>query len=143
METAVDAEMSWVLLYTKARTEDWVEIQLRKGGFATVQPRVRSRTGFVPLFPRYVIVGERGGGSLAALTEQAGALYVVHRGDAAVVVPAGVVRTIRSRMDRRGVVQLGASPPGAPLFARTQRDRVRALLESAGAPVPRQRAAAQ
>ncbi len=143
MESAVDVDTSWLLLYTKGRAEDWVEIQLRKRGFATVQPRVRSRSGFAPLYPRYVIVGERAGSPIGSLVEPLGALYVVHRGDAVVCVPPGVVQAIRSRMDRRGVVHLGGSASGDALFARAQRDRVRALLESAGAAVPRQRAVAR
>ncbi|HET7586071.1 MAG TPA: hypothetical protein VFK13_14240 [Gemmatimonadaceae bacterium] len=135
--------MSWRLLYTRARAEDWVEIQLRKHDFQTVHPRVRQRGGFQPLFPRYVIVGERAGWPLASLPGAPGILYVVHCGDAVACVPSAVVQAIRSRMDRRGVVHLTSASAGDALFARTQRERVRALLESAGAAVPRQRSAAR
>ena len=50
-------ELCWQLLYTKSRAEEWVEINLRKQGFATLLPRVRSRSGFGPLFPRYLFAG--------------------------------------------------------------------------------------
>jgi hypothetical protein len=42
-------------------------------------------------------------------------------------VPAEVIEQIRSRMDSHGLVRVGKAPDVDPLFAKPQRERLRAL----------------
>lgn len=129
----VDLDLCWLLLYTKARAESWAEINLRKQGFSTLLPRVRHRGGFAPLFPRYLFVGAPAGTELRSARSTRGVLYVVHCGEKPARVPLDVVQEIRSRMDEHGVVALEGRPPVDPLFARRERERVRALVKLAQA----------
>jgi hypothetical protein len=132
----VTRDLSWILLYTKPRAEAWAEINLRKDGVTTLLPRVRQRTGFAALFPRYLIAGAEDESSVASLCGSLGILYVVHRGDEPVVVPADVVRELEARMGPRGIVTLDPSASADSLFAPSRRARVRALLRRARADVP-------
>jgi hypothetical protein len=128
-----DDELSWMLLYTKPRAEAWADINLRRQGFQTLLPRVRRPDGFGPLFPRYLFVGHAPGQPAEPLRSTRGVLYVVHCGDRPARVPASVVRDIRARMDASGVVEVERSPAVDPLFARAERERVRALVKLANA----------
>ncbi len=129
----VDRDRCWLLLYTKARAESWAEINLRKQGFATLLPRVRQRHGFAPLFPRYVFVGAPVAGGFRSVRSTRGVQYVVHCGDRPARVPLEIIDEIRARMDDLGVVQLDDQPGVDPLFARRERERVRALVKFAQA----------
>jgi transcriptional antiterminator RfaH len=129
----VDRDLCWRLLYTKARAESWADINLRKQGFATLLPRVRQRDGFVPLFPRYIFVGAPTGTNFRSARSTRGVLYVVNCGEKPARVPPDVIDGIRARMDELGVVELEGRPLPDPLFARRERERVRALVKFANA----------
>jgi hypothetical protein len=129
----VDRDQCWLLLYTKARAESWADINLRKQGFATLLPRVRQRDGFGPLFPRYVFVGAPVGADFRPARSTRGVLYVVHCGEKPARVPLDVIDGIRGRMDEHGVVELEDRVVVDPLFARRERERVRALVKFARA----------
>lgn len=122
-----------MLLYTKPHAESWAEINLRKQGFATLLPRVRRRGGLGPLFPRYVFVGQERGNRADPLRSTRGVLYVVRCGERPARVPASVLEEVRSRMDDQGVVSLDEIRPADPLFAKAERERVRALMKFARA----------
>ena len=66
-------------------------------------------------------------------------LYVVHCGEKPARVPLEVIDGIRARMDEHGVVELEGRPVADPLFARRERERVRALVKFARAGFPRRR----
>jgi transcription antitermination factor NusG len=129
----LDRDLCWILLYTKPRAESWAEINLRKQGFVTLLPRVRQRSGFAPLFPRYLFVGFPSGMPEERLRSTRGVLYVVHCGAKPARVPLEVVAAVQSRMDARGIVILDEVPRTDPLFAKAQRERVRALIKFAQA----------
>jgi hypothetical protein len=129
----VDRDLCWRLLYTKARAESWADLNLRKQGFTTLLPRVRHRDGFGPLFPRYVFVGAPPGMDLRPACNTRGVLYVVQFGAHPARVPLDVIDEIRSRMNDHGVVELEGAPAVDPLFARRERERVRALVKFAQA----------
>jgi transcriptional antiterminator RfaH len=129
----VDRDLCWLLLYTKARAESWADMNLRKQGFATLLPRVRQRDGFGPLFPRYVFVGAPGGVDFRPARNTRGVLYVVHCGEQPARVPREVIDEIRGRMDEQGVVTLEGRSVVDPLFARQERERIRALVKFAQA----------
>jgi len=127
------SELHWQLLYTKPRAEAWVEINLRKQGYATLLPRVRQRSGFGALFPRYIFAGFDPMHSPRPLRSTLGVLYVVHCGEHPARVPGRVIEELRARMDAYGVVRLEEVPTPDPLFARQQRERTRALVRLAQA----------
>lgn len=127
------SELHWQLLYTKPRAEAWVEINLRKQGYATLLPRVKQRSGFSPLFPRYIFAGFQPGASPRPMRSTLGVLYVVHCGDHPARVPPSVIEEIRRRMDPHGVVRLDEILTPDPLFAKQQRERTRALVRLAQA----------
>ncbi|HZO20033.1 MAG TPA: transcription termination/antitermination NusG family protein [Gemmatimonadaceae bacterium] len=128
-----DRDLCWLLLYTKARAESWADINLRKQGFETLLPRVRQRDGFGPLFPRYIFVGGPAGSDFRSARSTRGVLYVVHCGEKPARVPLEVVEGIRARMDEHGLVELEGRPVVDPMFARRERERVRALVKFAQA----------
>ena len=128
-----DAELSWRLLYTKPRAEAWAEVNLRKQGFVVLLPRVSTSCGFAPLFPRYVFAGAYAEQPTGSIRSTYGVRYVVHCGDRPARVPIEVVTEIRSRMDVHGVVRLEDQPRPDPLFAKRERERVRALVKLAEA----------
>ncbi len=132
-EMSVDRTLNWLLLYTKPRAEAWAEMNLRKQGFETLLPRVRARSSFAPLFPRYLFVGHDEAQPTRVLRSTHGILYIVHCGDRPARVPLSVIAEVRSRMDAHGVVTLEESPRPDPLFAKAQRERVRALVRFAQA----------
>jgi hypothetical protein len=121
-------DASWQLVYTKARAERWVELNLRRQHFYTLLPLVRSRSGFQPLFPRYVFVGIAPGASARSIAGTHGVQYIVRFGAAPARVPAEVVAEVSGRMDEHGVVQLVRADAPDPLFAKRARERTRALL---------------
>jgi hypothetical protein len=129
----MDRDQCWLLLYTKARVESWAEINLRKQGFTTLLPRVRRGRGFAPLFPRYIFIGAPAGTDFRPAQSTRGVLYVVRCGEKPARVPLEVIDSVRSRMDQFGVVQLEGGLAADPLFARRERDRVRALVKFARA----------
>ena len=129
----VDRDLCWLLLYTKARAERWADINLRKQGFTTLLPQVRTSDGFGPLFPRYVFVGAPATSDLRSARSTRGVLYVVQCGDKPARVPVEIIDEIRGRMDEHGVVEVESRLPADPLFARRERDRVRALVKFAQA----------
>ena len=122
-------ELCWMLLYTKPRAEEWVEINLRKQGFATLLPRVKGRSGFGPLFPRYLFAGFDTSQNPRPMRSTLGVLYVVHCGDQPARVSPDVIDEVRSRMDAHGVVTVESTPTADPLFARRERERTRALVK--------------
>ena len=81
-------DASWQLVYTKARAERWVELNLRRQNFLTLLPLVRGRTGFQPLFPRYVFVGIEPDRSARPIAGTRGVQYIVHFGSQPARVPA-------------------------------------------------------
>jgi transcriptional antiterminator RfaH len=120
-------ELVWRLLYTKPHAEAWADINLRRQGFATLLPRIRQRSALALLFPRYIFSGHPADRPIASLRSTFGVLYVVHCGDRPARVPIEVIEEIRSRMDAHGVVRLDEAPRADPLFAKAQRERLRAL----------------
>jgi hypothetical protein len=122
-----DTAFTWQLLYTKPHAEEQAELNLQKQGFATLLPRVREGLGLAPLFPRYVFAGHRAGQPTSCLRSTYGVQDVVHFGEQPAMVPPGVIEEIRSRMNGHNVVRLAEEPRRDPLFARTRRERVRAL----------------
>ena len=127
------AEICWQLLYTKARAETWVEINLRRQGYATLYPLVRSRSALRPLFPRYIFAGFEREQSPRAMRSTLGVLYVVHFGSEPARVPHDVIASVRERMDEWGVVTLDLLAPRDLLFDRRERERVRTLVKLAAA----------
>lgn len=121
-------DVTWQLVYTKARAERWVELNLRRQNFFTLLPLVRARTGFQPLFPRYVFVGIASELSARPIAGTRGVQYIVHFGSQPARVPIEVVHDVSARMDAHGVVQLERADPQDPLFAKRARERTRALL---------------
>ena len=126
-------DLCWQLLYTKPRAETWVEINLRRQGYATLYPLVRARSGLKPLFPRYMFAGFLSGQSPRPLRSTMGVLYVVHCGGEPARVPHDVIAGVRSRMNESGVVTLDLPAARDPLFDRRERERVRALVKLAAA----------
>jgi transcription antitermination factor NusG len=122
-----DTELVWQLLYTKPHAEAQAEVNVRRQGFATLLPRVRDRSGFAPLFPRYIFSGHRVGQSTSCLRSTIGVLNVVCCGEQPARVPPEVIEEIRSRMNAQHVVRLSEVPGVDPLFAKTQHERIRAL----------------
>ncbi len=125
--------MIWQLLYTKPHAEEQAELNLRRQGFATLLPRVRNASGSVPLFPRYIFSGHRPGQPTACLRSTIGVLDIVRCGEQPARVPVEVIEEIRSRMNGHNVVRVGEVPSFDPLFAKAQRERVRALERLIGA----------
>ena len=121
-------DATWQLVYTKARAERWVELNLRRQNFLTLLPLVRGRAGFQPLFPRYVFVGIAPEASARPIAGTRGVQYIVHFGTQPARVPTDVLVDVSSRMDAHGVVQLEKADPMDPLFAKRARERTRALL---------------
>ena len=131
--TGNDANLSWLLVYTKAHAEAWTELNLRNQGFAPLLPRVASRSGFAPLFPRYVFVGYEPGARTSAIGNTLGVMYVVSCGGAPARVPLDVIDEIRSRMNENGVVHIARESVRDSLFAKRQSERIRTLIKLAQA----------
>lgn len=125
--------LTWQLLYTKPHAEEWVVVNLRRQGYATLLPRVRSRSGHRPLFPRYVFAGFEAGQSERPLRSTRGVSYIVQCGAAPARVPLSVIGEIEARMDAHGVVTLDDAAPPDPLFVKRERERVRTLVRFAEA----------
>ena len=125
-------ELEWKLVYTKARCETWSEVNLRRQGFSVLMPRVRSRSGFSPLFPRYLFIGHEHGADTRPVRNTRGVQQLVHFGEHPARVPQHVIDEIKSRMDPQGVVHLDATAV-QPLFDRKQQERVRTLVKLAQA----------
>src|SRR5215211_3460446 len=128
-----EEELRWLLLYTKPRAEAWAELNLRRQGYEVLMPRVAAASGLAPLFPRYLFVGSRPGEATQSLRSTLGVLYVVKCGDQPARVTSEVIAGLRQRMGAHGVVRLDAAPAVDPLFARRERERVRALVKLAQA----------
>ena len=126
-------EMCWQLLYTKSRAEEWVDVNLRRQGYSTLLPRVRARSGYRPLFPRYIFAGFEADRSARELRSTRGVSYVVQCGEHPARVPGSVITEIRGRMDQWGVVVVDAAPQPGSLFGAAERERVRALVRFAEA----------
>ena len=133
VETMVDPELCWVLLYTKPHAESWAEINLRRQGYATLLPRVRARNAFAPLFTRYLFAAHSADQRLEPIRSTRGVLSIVQFGDRVARVPVAVIEEVRARMDAYGVVTVEAPATPDPLFARAERERVRALVKFAKA----------
>jgi hypothetical protein len=132
-EWQADEGLRWRLLYTKPRAEAWVEANLHQQGFASLLPRIRTRTGFGPLFPRYVFAGHRDGQRVKSLAGTYGVQYVVQFGVSMAIVPASVIHEITMRMNERGIVHVETLVGADPIFAQRQRDRIAALEKFAAA----------
>jgi hypothetical protein len=132
-EWQADDGLTWRLLYTKPRAEAWVEANLRNQGFACLLPRVRTRSGVGPLFPRYLFAGVRRGQRSKSLDGTYGVQYVVSCGAAPALVPAEVIGEVAARMDERGIVHVETVSGVDPMFAKRQRERLAALERFAAA----------
>ena len=132
-EVVTGGELSWILVYTKAHSEAWTDINLRRQGFETLMPRVAARGGFRPLFPRYVFVGADKHLCTQPVRSTLGVMYVVHYGEQPAAVPMHVIDEIRGRMNENGVVHLAAKAAPDDLFARRERDRLRTLIKLSAA----------
>lgn len=132
-ELIADSDITWLLLYTKPNAEAWTEVNLRNQGYVSLIPRVAARGGFRPLFPRYVFAGHSSTLSPRALANTSGVLYVVSIGERPARVPLDVIDDIRGRMNENGVVHLEPATIVDPLFAKRERERVRALVKFAQA----------
>ena len=128
-----DTVLIWQLLCTKPHAETRAELNLRRQGFATLLPRVRNGSECAPLFPGYIFCGHRAGQPTACLRSTIGVLDIVRCGEQPARVPVEVVEEIRSRMNAHNIVRLGEGPKIDPLFAKTPRERVRALERLAAA----------
>lgn len=128
-----DTVLIWQLLYTKPHAETRAELNLRRQGFATFLPCVPNGSESAPLFPRYIFCGHHAGQPTACLRSTVGILDVVRCGEHPARVPVEVIEEIRSRMNGHNLVRLGEGPTVDPLFAKTQRERVRALERLAAA----------
>ena len=126
-------EMCWQLLYTKSRAEEWVEVNLRRQGYSTLLPRVRARSGYRPLFPRYIFAGFEASRSVRELRSTRGVSYVVQCGEQPARVPVDVIAEIAGRMDQWGVVVVDAAAKPGSLYGTAERERVRALVRFAEA----------
>ena len=125
--------MCWELLYTKSRAEEWVEVNLRRQGYSTLLPRVRARSGYRPLFPRYIFAGFEADRSARELRSTRGVSYVVQCGENPARVPGSVIAEIEGRMDAHAVVRLDHVSSPASLFGPVERERLRALAKFAAA----------
>jgi hypothetical protein len=126
-ENRSGTRLIWQLLYTKPHAEEQAELNLRRQGFATLLPRVRNGSDSAPLFPQYIFSGHSPGQPTACLRSTIGVLDVVRCGEQPARVPPEVIAEIRSRMDAHNMVRLSQRSVADPLFAKTQRERVRAL----------------
>ena len=126
-----DPAVSWVLVYTKAHGETWADANLRSQGFATVYPRVASRAGRAPLFPRYLFVGFHGSDVPRALSGTYGVQNVVEFDGRPAHVPRDVILELASRMNEHGTVALDTTVRTDQLFARRERERVTTLIKLA------------
>jgi len=127
------AEKCWQLLYTKPHAEEWVEVNLRRQGYTTLLPRVQARSGYRPLFPRYIFAGFEADRSVRELRSTRGVSYVVQCGEQPARVPVEVISEIEGRMDAWGVVAVDAKAEPDSLFGKAERERVRALVRFAEA----------
>jgi transcriptional antiterminator RfaH len=125
--------MCWQLLYTKSRAEEWVDVNLRRQGYSTLLPRVRARSGYRPLFPRYIFAGFEADRSARELRSTRGVSYVVQCGEEPARVPVDVIAEITGRMDQWGVVVVDVAAKAGSLFGTAERERVRALVRFAEA----------
>ena len=126
-------EMCWQLLYTKPHAEEWVEVNLRRQGYTTLLPRVQARSGYRPLFPRYIFAGFEADRSVRELRSTRGVSYVVQCGEGPARVPIAVIAEIEGRMDAWGVVAVDVKAEPDSLFGKAERERVRALVRFAEA----------
>jgi transcription antitermination factor NusG len=120
-------------LYTKPHAEEWVEVNLRRQGYTTLLPRVQARSGYRPLFPRYIFAGFEADRSVRELRSTRGVSYVVQCGEQPARVPADVIAEIEGRMDAWGVVVVDVKASAESLFGKAERERVRALVRFAEA----------
>lgn len=127
------AEKCWQLLYTKPHAEEWVEVNLRRQGYTTLLPRVQGRSGYRPLFPRYIFAGFEADRSVRELRSTRGVSYVVQCGEQPARVPVEVISEIEGRMDAWGVVAVDVKAEPDSLFGKAERERVRALVRFAEA----------
>lgn len=125
--------MCWQLLYTKSRAEEWVEVNLRRQGYSTLLPRVKARSGYRPLFPRYIFAGFEADRSGREFWSTRGVSYVVRCGEHPARVPESVIAGIEERMDAHAVVRLDHASSPDSLFGPVERERLRALVKFAAA----------
>jgi predicted CoA-binding protein len=125
--TMTDAGIIWLLLYTKPYAEEQAELNLQRQGFATLLPLIRDGYRLAPLFPRYIFSGHQAGQPAESMRSTIGVVDVVRWGERPARVPFEVIQEIRSRMDAHNIVRLSPRPQVDPLFAKPQRERVRAL----------------
>jgi hypothetical protein len=128
-----DPQLQWQLLYTKPRAEAWAEANLRKQGYAVLLPRIRTSAGIGMLFPRYLFAGHYSGESTRVFRSTYGVNYVVQCGERPAIVPRELIAEIADRMDDLGIVAVDSTPAPDALFAKAERQRVRALVKLAAA----------
>jgi len=132
-EMSNDRGLSWVLVYTRIHAETWADANLRSQGFNTLYPRIASRSGRAPLFPRYIFVGFNGTEPPRALRGTFGVHSLVEFDGRPARVPTDVIAELASRMNEQGVVALETTRRADPLFAHRDRERVRTLIKLAQA----------
>lgn len=100
--------MTWLVVHSKARSEEQAAEHLARQGYEVFLPRLRQRkrrqnrwqwvTG--PLFPRYLFVNVRlGEQDTAAIRSTVGVLTLVRFGQELVPMPAAVIDYLRQHED--------------------------------------------
>lgn len=152
-----DAERSWYLLYTKARSEHIADENLRRQGYETYLPLARAKTrrrghwvtAIQPLFPRYLFIHlSQVSDNWGPIRSTLGVTGVVRFGLIPARVPARLIESLRSHAGPDGFCDVTTDAElrpgervqiaGGPLFAyeavvlsRSADQRVRVLLELA------------
>jgi len=116
MQTELDVCPNWYVIHTHPKQEDRAERNLAAWGITTFTPKVREprRSQYAravyaikPLFPRYIFAQFRIKDSFHKLRFTRGVHEVVSFSGFPAPVDEEIISTIRSRVDREGLVRLG------------------------------------